>query len=423
MPKLALLGGKSVRKQKFLRWPLVEKEERAALLRTFDSSVWGIGGEDVIRFQEAFARLHQANHGIAVMNGTVSLGIALKAARVGEGDEVIIPAYTFVATATAVLSANAIPIFVDIDPNTYCIDPQRIREAITPRTRAIIPVHMAGHPADMDAIMDLAQEYQLWVIEDAAHAVFAEWQGKKVGGLGHFGSFSFQSSKNLSSGEGGIVLTQDSELADRCWSYHNCGRRKGGEWYHHPYLGSNYRMTEFQAAILLAQIPRALKQMDLRQENARYLGKKLSALPGITPLQSDPRVGKHGYHLYVLKYHKEQFDGLSRSDFLSALIAEGIPASRGYVPLYREGFLEEARQFYLRNPAYNSYDYSKVFLPETEKACEESIWLPHYLLLGNKSDLDDIVKAFEKVIVNYKELLATSGRSTAQEDGIIFGEA
>lgn len=423
MSKLAILGGEAVRTKSFMQWPVVGDEERTALLRVFDSSIWGVGGKEVAKFQQQFARHHQTRHGIAVMNGTVSLEIALKAGEIGEGDEVLIPAYTFVATATAVLNANAIPVFVDIDPETYCIDPEKIKAAITPRTRAIIPVHLAGHAADMDAIMAVAQANNLLVIEDAAHAHFAEWRGKRVGSLGHLASFSFQSSKNMCSGEGGIVLTNDDKLADRCWSYHNCGREKGREWYHHPYLGSNYRMTEFQAAILSAQIPRALQQLECRQENAQYLSEKLAAFPGIAPLKKDPRVTRHGYHLFVVKYDKEQFDELPREAFLAALTAEGIPASRGYVPLYKEGYLAEAKRFYLKTAAFAQREYGEVFLPETEKACDEGIWLPHYLLLGAKSDLDDIAAAFEKVVENYKELLDASDKAALKEKGVLFGQS
>lgn len=409
MSTLALLGGKPIRSRSFPRWPLFGKEERTGLLKVLASGTWGIGGSQVQKFQERFAKVHDTRYGIAVMNGTVSLEIALKAGRVGEGDEVIIPPYTFVATATAVLNVNAIPVFADIDPVNYCIDPDRIREAITPRTKAIIPVHLGGHPADMDAIMEIAKKYNLVVIEDAAHAHFAEWRERKVGSLGHMASFSFQSSKNMTAGEGGIIVTNDVELAERCWSYHNCGRKHNGDWYHHPYLGGNYRMTEFQGSLLLAQIPRAEKNSDLRQRNARYLAAKLGELPGIAPLTLDRRVTRHGYHLFVLKYDKEQLGGVPRSTFLSALVAEGIPASGGYVPLYKEGFLTEAKEFSLRTPAFLDRDYSKTICIVAEKASDESAWLPQNLLLGTRKDMDDVVRAFQKVIENKEDLLRFNG--------------
>lgn len=417
---LALLGGKPIRSTPFPRWPLFGKEERAALLRVLSSGTWGIGGFHIQEFQERFAKVHGTQYGIAAMNGTVSLEIALKAGRVGEGDEVIIPPYTFVATATAVLSVNAIPVFADIDPNNYCIHPDKIREAITPRTKAIIPVHLAGHPAEMDAIMDIAKEHKLIVIEDAAHAHFAEWRERKVGSLGHMASFSFQSSKNMTAGEGGIIITNDAELAERCWSYHNSGRTRNGEWYHHPYLGGNCRMTEFQASLLLAQLPRAQRRSDLRQRNAQYLAAKLSQLPGIAPLKLDPRVTRHGYHLFVLKYDVGRLSGVPRSIFLSALAAEGIPASRGYVPLYKEEFLTEAKAFTLKTPEFLDRDYSETFCPETEKASEEAMWLPQNLLLGSRKDMDDVVGAFQKVIENSEKLLSLRTDARAHERAVLL---
>ncbi len=420
MARLALLGGTPIRKLAFPSWPIFGEEERQALLEVFDSGKWGIDGNRVAAFQEQFARLHHTQFGIAVMNGTVSLEIALKAGQVGYGDEVIVPPYTFVATVTAVLAANATPVFADIDPGTYCIAPQAIRQVITPRTRAIIPVHVAGHPADMDAIMQIAGEHDLLVIEDAAHAHLAEWKGQRIGSIGHMGSFSFQASKNMSAGEGGIVITNNEALADRCWSYHNCGRSRNGKWYQHPFLGSNYRMTEFQATILLAQIPRALKQAELRQENATYLTEKLKDIPGIRCMAVDSRVTRHGYHLYVIRYQPEQLNGLSREVFLAALVAEGIPVSRGYVPLYKEGYLEEARAFYLRDSVYAQRSYRDLYLPQTEKACEEGIWLPHQVLLSEKSDLDDIARAFEKVASEHRALLDARLSDAAVDDDRLF---
>jgi dTDP-4-amino-4,6-dideoxygalactose transaminase len=338
------------------------------------------------------------------MNGTVALEIALKAGRIGDGDEVIVPSYTFAATATAVLNVNAIPVFADIDPDTYCISLQSARAAIGPRTKAIIPVHLAGHPADMDGLTALASERGLFLIEDACQAHCAEWNGQPVGSIGHIGTFSFQSSKNITSGEGGLIITKDDALAERCWSYHNCGRSPEREWYHHPRLGGNYRMTQFQAALVLAQLPRVKKQRQTRQRNAKYLASKLNGLPGISTLKVDARVTKHAYHLFVMKYDESQCLPLRRSALLKALNAEGIPAGGGYVPLYREGFLTEAKEFTLRGHAYAERDYAGVHCPNTERACKEAIWLPQYVLLGSKEDLNDVVHAFHKILEHKEEL-------------------
>lgn len=402
--KLALRGGKPVRSTPFPKWPVFGEEEISAVKEVFESGAWGIGGTKVNEFEAKFAKLHQTKYGIAVANGTVALEVALKACRVGEGDEVIIPDYTFAATATAVLSVNATPVFVDIDMETFCIDPDKVAAAVTPKTKAIIAVHLGGHPADMDAIMRIASEKNLLVIEDAAQAHFAEWKSKKVGSVGHIGCFSFQSTKNVSSGEGGIVVTNDEKLASRCWSYHNCGRRQGGLWYEHPYLGSNYRMTEFQAAILLAQLNRVESQIGRRERNAERLTGSLQGIKGIKTLTRDKRATVHSHHLFIVKYDEAVCPGVTRDAFVHALSSEGIPATRGYVPLHREGFLSEVKEFTLRSADYGISDYSLVSCPRTEEACRVGIWLPQYCLLGDEKDVDDIAAAFRKVSENVEQL-------------------
>lgn len=404
MQKLAINGGSKIRTEPFTKWPIFGEEEISAVNQVFESRVWGIGGTKTKEFQEKFAKMHNASYGVAVMNGTVALEVALKACRIGEGDEVIIPDYTFAATATAVLNVNATPVFVDIDPDTFCIDPGKITKAINSKTKAIIVVHIGGQPADMDSIMQIANQKNLFVIEDAAQAHFAEWNSQKVGSIGHIASFSFQSSKNITSGEGGIVITNDENLAKRSWSYHNSGRRPGGEWYEHPYLGNNFRMTEFQAAILLAQLSRAEDQLKKRESNASYLIKKLENIKGIKTLKRDERVNTHSYHLFIIKFEEENFNNISRDDFVKALNYEGIPASRGYVPLHRESFLTEAKEFTLKSKNYSERDYNHVSCPETEKACRKSIWLPQNILLGSEKDINDIAAAFEKIIDNSNEI-------------------
>jgi dTDP-4-amino-4,6-dideoxygalactose transaminase len=404
MSKLAIHGGRPVRRAPFAAWPSIGKAERKALLAVLSSGTWGIGGKEITKLEKQFARLHGGRHGVAVMNGTVALEIALKAGRIGDGDEVIVPSYTFAATATAVLNVNAIPVFADIDPDTYCVEPQSVRDLIGPRTKAIIPVHFAGHPADMDALTTIASERSLFLIEDAAQAHCAEWKGQPVGSIGHIGTFSFQSSKNITSGEGGMILTKDDDLAERCWSYHNCGRSPAREWYHHPRLGGNYRMTQFQAALVLAQLSRVKRQRQTRQRNAKYLAAQLKGIPGLLTLTTDARATQHAYHLFVMKYDETQCPPLKRSALLKALNAEGIPAGSGYVPLYREGFLEEAREFTLRNRVYAGHSYVGVTCPHTERACREAIWLPQYVLLGSKEDLDDVVRAFNKIVEHRNEM-------------------
>ena len=406
MSKLAMDGGKKVRTKPFPTWPVWDKSELGALREVLESGRWGLGNPKVAEFEEKFAAYVGTEHGICVTNGSASLEIALMAAGISRGDEVIVPPYTFTATASAVLIANGIPIFADIDPETYNIDTAAAEEAITHRTKAIIPVHIGGCPADMDRIMEIAEKHNLIVIEDCAQAHSAEWRGKRVGSIGDMGSFSFQASKNLCAGEGGIITTSDQELGDKCWSYHNCGRVKSGGWYDHRVLGSNFRMTGWQAAILLAQMERLDEQTQIRNRNGVYLSEKLSEIAGIRPNKRDERVTTHAYHLYIFGYEAEKFGGQPRSRFLQALNAEGIPCSSGYNPLYKHDLFKASIQ---KNPELygcdaDKADYSKLHLPVTERICdEEAVWLFQSMLLGTEEDMDDIVAAIGKIKENFAD--------------------
>jgi len=396
---LAIDGGTPVRSRPWPRWPIFDETEEQAILEVVRSGKWwSVEGTKVREFEEAFARFQDAQFAVCVTNGTAALEVALRAAHIGCGDEVIVPPYTFIATATAVLSVGATPVFVDVEEESLNIDPTKIEEAITPRTRAIIPVHIAGCPADMDGVLEVARKHNLLVIEDAAQAHAAEWKGTKVGAIGDMGCFSFQASKNLNAGEGGAVLTNDPHWADQVWSVHNVGRVRGGRWYEHHVLGSNFRMTEFQAAILLAQLKRLPEQTERRTQNAHRLTEMLSQIPGIRPPRPDPRVTRHAYHLYIFRYDKNHFGGRPREDFLKALNAEGIPCSAGYVPLYKE-------RVFLNRPISKDLcqlstlkDYSKVQCPVCERACyEEAVWLYQNMLLGDERDIEDIATAVAKV--------------------------
>jgi len=378
---------------------MFDKTEEDAILEVVRSGKWwSVEGTKVREFEAAFARFQDAQFAVCVTNGTAALEVSLRAAHIGCGDEVIVPPYTFIATATAVLSVGATPVFVDVEEESLNIDPTKIEEAITPRTRAIIPVHIAGCPADMDGVLEVARKHNLLVIEDAAQAHAAEWKGTKVGAIGDMGCFSFQASKNLNAGEGGAVLTNNPHWADQVWSVHNVGRVRGGRWYEHHVLGSNFRMTEFQAAILLAQLKRLPEQTERRTQNARKLTEMLSQIPGIRPPRPDPRVTRHAYHLYIFRYDKSHFGGRPREDFLKALSAEGIPCTSGYVPLYKE-------RVFLNRPISKDLcqlstlkDYSKVHCPVCERACyEEAVWLYQNMLLGDEQDMEDIATAIAKV--------------------------
>lgn len=402
MTDLALLGGAPQRQTPFPTWPSFGDEEARGLAEVLTSGTWSAAdGPHKQELEERFAAYHDATHAVAVTNGTIALEIALAACGIGAGDEVIVPAYTFLATATAVLKVNALPIFVDIDPATYNIAPDAVEAAITPRTKAVIAVHFAGQPADMDRLVAIGARHNLRIIEDAAHAHGAIWGDRHVGALGDLGCWSFQASKNMTAGEGGMVTTNDPALAERVWALHNCGRTPDGPWYEHGILGGNYRLTEFQSAILLAQLGRLPAHLAQREAAAEYLDHALAAIPGLRPVARDPRTTRHAYHLYMLRYDRERFGGLSRARFIEALRAEGIPASPGYpAPLNLQPIFAN-RAFDTRatgyDPAYLPTQFERLDLPATTSACDETIWLTQNLLLGTPTDLADIAAAADKI--------------------------
>ena len=406
--KLAIHGGAPLRTEPFPSWPVFGQEEEDALIRALRSGKWGrLDGDEVETFERRFAEYQQAKHGIAVFNGSVALRVALLAAGIEAGDEVIVPPYTFLATATAVVEANATPVFADIELETLNIDPEKIAAAITPRTRAIIPVHLAGMPVNLDAIMKIADQHGLIVIEDSAHAHGAQYKDTRVGAIGHMGTFSFQSSKNLNSGEGGIILTNDDQLAERCRSIHNCGRMEGGPWYEHHVISGNYRLGEFQGALLNAQFDRLDEQVNTREENGKYLAARLEKIPGVFTQARGNDCRRHGYHLFTFRIDPDVL-GVSRNAMVEALSAEGIPACAGYMlPLHRQPLFEN-----LAFGPYTGYrsvrpelDYRKTAYPNSETICDvQGGWLEQNLLLGTRDDMDGIAEAFEKVYEHRDEL-------------------
>lgn len=393
-------GGTPVRTAAWPAWPVANDDDIAAVASVLRGGAWGSTDGTVVRdFERAFADLHGAAFGVAVNSGTTALYLALMASGVGLGDEVIVPPYTFVATATAALLVGAVPVFADIDADTYNIDPAAVERALSPRTRAILPVHFAGAVADMDRLRALADARGLILIEDAAHAHAARYAGRSPGSLGAKAAcFSFQSSKNLSGGEGGILLTDDEKLARTCWSLMNTGRTPEGVWYEHHLPGGNFRLTEMQGALLLSQMRRLPEQTRRRHDNGRYLDEKLAAFPGIRPLADDPRQELHPRHLYLFRYDAATV-GAPRERFLEALRAEGVPASPGYPvglhrqPLYSGEGLKESLPG--RPPSHLATPgCSAAHCPVTDRACAaEAVWLTHPLLLAERHDMDDIVRA------------------------------
>ncbi len=406
MAHLAIAGGAPQRQQPYPGWPIWTQAEVDAVQAVVTSGRWiSLQGTEVNQFETEFADYHAAAHGIAVVNGTVALKLALTAAGVGVGDEVLMPGYTFVATATAALEIGAVPVFVDIDPETYTLDPAHAATLVTPRTRAIVPVHLGGRSADMDAILDLAREHDLVVIEDAAQAWGSAWNGAKVGALGDIGCFSFQASKNITAGEGGIMLTNDRAIGEMARSLSNCGRQPEGLWYAHYVLGGNYRLSEFQGVVLRVQLQRYPEHLERRQANAAYLERNLAEIDGISTMRPDVRVTANAYHLFFMRYDAAAFGGVPKARFIQAMQAEGIQGvSGGYsLPVYRQPVMQ-AKNFGLSTPPLfhgvhpNPPDYREVALPATDRACDdEAIWLRQSMLLGERQDMDDIVETILKI--------------------------
>ena len=395
MSKLAIHGGKPVRTKPFPKWPRPTPELMDSVVGTVENENWGVGSEVISRFEENFAGFQDSKYCISTSSGTTALWVALKAANVKSGDEVIIPPYTFIATASAVLMANAVPVFVDIDPDTFNIDSSKIEEAISSKTKVIMPVHISGNPADMKNIIELAKKYDIKVIEDAAQAHGAEWNNTKVGSLGLGGIFSFQTSKNMSAGEGGAIVSNDKDFIDRCFSYHNCGRTTDGQFYDHQLLGGNFRLNAIAASMLIPQIKSISNDMDLRDKNRAILDRELSQIEGITINNSYQLTTRQSNHLYLLRYNPQLFNGVSREKFFSAMQAEGVYTYAGYKPIYREELFVNNSDEY---PWLRDYDYNNLNLKNTEKIADrESVWIKQNHLLGDESDIKDIINAFEKV--------------------------
>src|SRR5262249_38347491 len=415
MSELALLGGKKAKTKPFPLWPQFDDAERKALNEVLESRVWWrTPGTKTLEFEQAFARFHGARHGIAVTNGTAALEITMAALGIGSGDEVIVPNFTFVATASAVLFANALPVLVDVRPDTYCLDPQLAEAAITPRTKAMVAVHMGGHPADLDALTSLADKRGLALLEDCAHAHASEWRGKRVGTFGVGGTFSFQSSKLMTAGEGGMVITNDDTFERNARSVHDCGRMPGEWFYSHFIYGSNYRLSEWQSAVLMAQLGRLEEQTRRRHQNARLLDPELSKISGITPQKLDERCSRNGQYAYIFHVDKRQFAGISIARFIEAMNAEGIPNQASYPPLHELHMFRNAeyRKCLRGTQATDDHVFLRQPFPNTQRAAWETVWIPQPALLGDEEDMNEIAGAIQKIQKNAKELAAHESQAT-----------
>ena len=411
-------GGQPVRKASFPQWPQFRKADEQAVLPVLRSGVWS-RNKVVDEAERRFARLMGAEYCLATCNGTNAIFTSVRALDIGAGDEVITTPYTFVASVHPILLANALPVFADIDPETWQIDPAKIEAKITPNTVAILPVHIIGGVCDMDRIHAIARKHKLKVIEDACEAHGGEWKGGKVGTLGDLGCFSFQTGKSLTCGEGGAILGRDKQLMDRCYSFHNLGRPHGSVLPRHgqgyPLLGTKCRMAEYQASILLTQMETFEAECRRRSENAAYLTEKLAQIPGIIPRKDYAGVTRTAFYYYGFRYQQEPFDGLSRAKFIAALRAEGVEAdaSLGVIsgkPINKEGCLEDA---------FRSKAYQRLYPPERlanyqadnecpncDQLVEETVGFHQRMLLGPRQDMDDIADAIAKIYENRRKLRA-----------------
>ncbi|MFO8082418.1 MAG: DegT/DnrJ/EryC1/StrS family aminotransferase [Armatimonadota bacterium] len=410
MPVLAINGGEPTRTEGWPKWPPDDPGFLANLEKVIESGVWGVRGEWTDKAAQMMADYHDAKYAATCSSGTSALEIALRACGVGPGDEVIVPPYTFVATATSVVAVGAVPVFVDIDEHTFNLDPSLLEEAITERTAAITAVHIGGSPVDMDAVMEIARRHDLKVIEDCAQAHGAIYRGRKVGAIGDVGAFSFQSSKNVTAGEGGMVLTNDPDIYARMWSIINVGRVPEGEWYDHRVMGWNLRMTQFQGALICRGMELLPDHFELRAKNGAYLRERLGEVEGVQ-LQKLTHPGNvSAFHLYIFHYEPDAFDGLHRDRFLEALAHEGIGAAKGYNPLYREGIFADTvhmDEFPFCEPYYEGEcDYAGVSCPACERVCDVSgFWRSQQTGLADEQAMDDIADAMLKIQQNVHELM------------------
>jgi len=413
MPKLAIKGGKKAYKGPLPKWPVWDKREQKALLDALRTTDWGgypPPNKITKRFCAKFAKKHDCKFCFTNASGTVSLMIALKALDVGWGDEVIVPALTFVATASCALYLDALPVFVDVKPDTLCLDPDKIESAITSKTKAIIPVHLGAHSCEMDKIMEIARRHNLYVVEDCAHAHGMKYKGKSAGSWGNINAFSFQTSKVMTAGEGGAITTNNEVYYEKCMVLTNAGRKGPREGTRFDTLGWALRMTEFQSAILEVGLERLFKeQIPRKQKNYKRFQKRINQILGLRTLAEDPNITRKSGYGFIVLYDEKRF-GVSRDKVVEALNAEGVPASGAfYEPIYNLGIFplaEDGSPLTLRQ-FRGRVDYRKYRgqCPVSERvAYKEMIWLSHRLFLGTEEQTQMLSDAFEKVMENIEEL-------------------
>ena len=414
---LAILGGEPVRANKtWPKWPYVDQNVIDSVMKTTKSGIWcriQSPNGTVPTFEKKFAEMTGAKGCVATGSGTQALHTAIEALGIGPGDEVITSPYTDPGTIAAILSARALPVLADLDPESYQLDPADVEKRITKNTKAIMPVHMMGQPSDIERIMAIAKKHNLKVVEDACQAHLAEFRGKKLGTIGDLGCFSFQSSKTISCGEGGAVVGNDEALLDKCYTVHNHGTSRAGRT---EIAGPKYRMNEFEGAVLLGQLPTAVERFERRNANAQHLRSRLAGFPGLVPQKLYEGTTRGAYYLFPMSYHKGQFGGVGRSAFLKAVEAEGVGLS-AYIPngLHREPWIEHilTQRVYKEMFTKDRLERyrAEMACPNCDRVCREivMIWASGPLL-GTKEDMDDVANAIFKVYENRDKLGSTAKR-------------
>lgn len=420
MNKLAILGGEAVRRRPFSPWPQYQPSDIARVVKAVESRHWGgypLPTPLAQQFCASFADLQGVKYALPVANGTVAITLALQAAGIGFGDEVIVPAYTWDGTATAALAMGAVPVFADVDPDTYCLDVESVRRAITPRTKAVIPVHLAMRFADMYGLMKLAADHGLKVIEDCAHAHGGEYLTRGAGSMGDIGCFSLQESKLMTAGEGGMVTTNKLEHYEALQTVVNCGRASLTDQFGQRLIGLNYRMTDLQIALLIGQIEMLPALRQRRAEHAALLTELLAKIPHVRPLPAQPAITQPTHYCYVFQYRPEPRHPAPHRDlFVAALEKEGIPCDgRFYEAVYRSDlfYATPANCAQLAMGRDEVMDYSRCSCPVSERAAyDESVWLFQFCLIGDEEDVRDLARAIEKVAANL-DVLAQQDPSLA----------
>ena len=420
MAKLAVNGGtKIVDREIGSPWPVYDDREKDALISVLESGKWGRSGYDyqnrkgsaLYQFEQAFAAFHDGTYALSVATGTTALETCMRAVGVEAGCEVIVPACTYISSASCAMVCNGVPIFVDVDPGNYTIDPQAVEAAITPRTRAVVAVDFGGMPCDTDALGEICRKHGVALVSDCSHAHGGQWRGKGVGSHADIAGYSCMPGKVLAIGEGGMVMTHSEDLYEAAFRYQHAGRDRGEISRQFTWPATTLRLSEWEAAIGLIALTRLEEQAEIRWRNVKVLADGMAKIPGLAGLEIDERVTRWNPYCWHFKFISDEFEGVHRDVFRQALNAEGVQCGLGPTePLYRYDIFKSGKWGEtgcpIRCPLYKGdVDYTKVCCPEAERIHDtEALLISHRFLLGPLEDMDLILDAMRKIRENVDEL-------------------